>query len=242
MKRILCYAIIVIFGYQKFFGQGTIQDNHSDLTENEPCLTGELFAPELIVDVTTYLNSEWLPGDIYLVNGEAVRNKLIKYNGLLDELFWQEPKSKNVVKLDKESISLFHFYYLNGDTSVYFRKIKVKRSIITDSSEVFGQVIYNGSLSLFVLHTYKIERTELIRKNGIPYEKNVYVKEPVYIFRSANNKTFIVKNLSRRSLYAFSPGNKNKINEFLKANKALELINNRYLIKLTQFLRTIVNQ
>jgi len=222
-------------------GQKSFSTRDIDLKSSELCLTGELFTPDQIIEGTTYFNSEWLPGDIYLSNGEVVRNKLIKYNGLLDELFWQEPKSKNVIKLDKESILQFHFQNLDGDSTVYFRKIKVKKNAVADSSEFFGQVVYEGRLSLFVLHIHKFEKTELFRRGGVLLEKNVYAEEPVYIFRYSNNKTLVTKSLNRKRLYAFSPENKNKIKEFFKTNNTGTFKDISYLRSLAQFLSTLVN-
>jgi len=242
IKIVLAVAILHMITFQIMSGQKNTTGEDCDLTNSEPYLTGELFAQALPVDATTWLNSEWLSGDIYLSNGEVVRNKLIKYNGLLDELFWQEPKSKNIIKLDKEAILQFHFLNFKGDTSVYFRKIKVKRNIIADSSEIFGEVIYDGRLSLFVLQTFFIERRELIYMNGIPYQKDVYAEEPVYYFRLPDKKTFGTKSLSRKNLYALSANNKDKIKKFQKKNKTGGYINNSYLIRLTQFLSTIVDQ
>ena len=240
-KRIFVYTIFLIISFQNLAGQKSFSTANIDLKSSELCLTGELFTPDQIIEGTTYFNSEWLPGDIYLSNGEVVRNKLIKYNGLLDELFWQEPKSKNVIKLDKESILQFHFQNLDGDSTVYFRKIKVKKNAVADSSEFFGQVVYEGSLSLFVLHIHKFEKTELFRKDGVLLEKNVYAEEPVYIFRYRNNKTFITRKLNRNSLIAFSPENKNKIVEFLKENGNGIFTNKPGLIMLTRFLGTLKN-
>jgi len=242
IKIVLAVAILHMITFQILSGQRNTTGENCDLTDSEPYLTGELFAPALPVDATTWLNSEWLSGDIYLSNGEVVRNKLIKYNGLLDELFWQEPKSKNIIKLDKEGILQFHFLNFKGDTSVYFRKIKVKQNIIADSSEVYGEVVYDGSLSLFVLHTFFIERRELVYMNGIPFQKDVYAEEPIYLFRSTNNNTFVTRHLDRKSLIAFSPANKDKIKDFLKTNKNGRSINNSYLFRLTQYLSTMVNQ
>jgi hypothetical protein len=241
-KVILTHIILLVITFQHLYGQKTCCCDTNDKTDSEPYLSGELFAPALPVDAMTYFNQEWLLGDILLSSGEIIRNKLIKYNGLLDELFWQEPKANNIIKLDKEAILQFHFLNFKGDTSLYFRKIKVKRNIIADSSEVFGEVVYDGSLSFFVLHTFFIERRELINMNGIPIEKDIYAEEPIYIFRFTNNKTFVTKSLNRKNLYAFSPANKDKIKEFLKANKTGEFKNNSYLIRLTKFLSTIVNQ
>ena len=241
-KIIFVYTIVLIFTFQSLQGQKSFSIDNIDIKSSEFCLTGELFTPNQSIDGATYFNSDWAPGDIYLSNGEVVRNKLIKYNGLLDELFWQESRSKNVIKLDKEAIMQFHFLNLNGDSTVHFRKIKVKRSTISDSSEIFGQVIYEGSLSLFILHTYKTAGNELIRQNGNLFEKTNYSEEPIYIFRYTDNKTFITKSLSRKRLYAFSPGNKNKIKEFIKANKTGGNKDVSYLRRLTEFLGQIVNQ
>lgn len=240
-KRIFVYTIFLIITFQNLPGQKSFSTGNNDLKSSELCLTGELFTTDQIIEATTYFNSEWLPGDIYLSNGEVVRNKLIKYNGLLDELFWQEPKSKNVIKLDKESILQFHFQNLDGDSTVYFRKIKVKKNAVADSSEFFGQVVYEGRLSLFVLHIHKFEKTELFRRGGVLLEKNVYAEEPVYIFRYSNNKTFVTKSLSRKRFYAFSPENKNKIKEFFKTNNTGTFKDISYLRSLAQFLSTLVN-
>ena len=238
---ILFYAILQIINLQSLQAQKSFSGDNADQTNYELYLTGELFTPDFIVDGTTYFNSEWLPGDIYLSNGGVVRNKLIKYNGLLDELFWQEPRSGNVIKLDKEEILKFHFQNLNGDSSVYFRKIRIRRNALTDSSEIFAQVVYEGSLSLYILHTYMTAGTELVRQNGNLFEKTNYVGEPVYVFRLTNNKTLVFKSLNRKKLHSISPDNSEKIKEYLKTNRTGEFKDISFLRKLTQFLDTIVN-
>jgi hypothetical protein len=90
------------------------------------------------------------------------------------------------------------------------------------------------------LRTYKTAGNELIRQNGNLFEKTNYSEEPIYIFRYADNKTFITKSLNRKRLYAFSPGNKDKIKEFMKVNKPRGIKNISYLRKLTEFLGTLV--
>jgi hypothetical protein len=240
-KILLSYSFIFIFAFQSLSGQNKGSFNVNDKADCIQCLTGELFAPVSAVDPATWFNLEWLPGDIYLSTGEIVRNKLIRYNGLLDELLWKEPKSGNTIKLDKDPIAQFHFQNLNGDTSIYFRKIRVKKNVLSDSSEVFGEVIYDKINSLYILHTFNIKGTEIVRKGGTTFEKINYEKIPVYVFMFTKNKTFVTRNLSRRSLYSFCPEKKDRINEFLKSNKSPTTINNSYLIKLTEFLGTIVN-
>jgi hypothetical protein len=239
--KIYIYSVLIIIGIQSLNGQNKGSTNGINQADCILCLTGELFAPVQATDPATWYNTEWLAGDIYLSNGEIVRNKLIRYNGSLDELFWKEPKSGNTIKLDKEPIVQFHFQNLNGDTSIYFRKIKVKKNALSDTSEVFGEVIYDKSNSLYILHTFNIKGTEIVRTNGTTFEKIVYEKIPVYVFRFTKNKTFITRSLSRRSLYSFCPEKKDRINEFLKENKLGRSVNNFYLREVAQFLGTIVN-
>ena len=240
-KILLSCSLIFIFAFQSLSGQNKGSFKVNDQADCIQCLTGELFAPVSAVDPITWFNLEWLPGDIYLSNGEVVRNKLLRYNGSLDELFWKEPKSGNIIKLDRDPIVQFHFKNLNGDTSIYFRKIRVKINVLYDSSDVFGEVIYDKINSLYILHTFNIKGTEIVRSNGTTFEKINYEKIPVYVFMFAKNKTFITRSLSRRSLYSFCPDKKDRVNEFLKENKLGRSINNFYLREVAQFLGTIVN-
>jgi hypothetical protein len=240
-KIFLLYSILLIISIHDLNGQNNGSTNGSDQTDCIQCLTGELFAPVSAVDPVTWFNLEWLPGDIYLANGEIVRNKLIRYNGSLDELFWKEPISGNTIKLDKEPIVQFHYHNVNKDTIVYFRKIRVKRNALSDSSEVFGQVIYDKGNSLYILHTFNIKGTEIIRTNGTTFEKINYEKIPVYVFMFTKQKTFVTRSLSRRSLFSFCPEKKDRINEFLKENKLGLSVNNFYLREVAQFLGTIIN-
>ncbi len=119
-EAILTHIILIVITFQHLYGQKNCYSNSIDKSSLEPYLSGEIFTPGLPVDAITYFNQEWLSGEIFLSNGEIARNRLIKYNRLLDELFWKEPKSGKSIKLDKESILKFKFLNINGDTSVYF--------------------------------------------------------------------------------------------------------------------------
>lgn len=193
-------------------------------------------------DNITYFNKDWLSGDIFLSNGEIVRNKLIKYNGLIDEFLWKEPKSESIIKLDKEAVQRFHFLNVQGDTSVYFRKIKVKRDIFTDSSEIYGQEIYHGKISLFILHTFYVERREIVSTNTGYFQKEIYAEEPIYFLRFMNNKVVGFKNLNRKNLYAFIPDKKDQVKGFFKQTKQPKIETYPDIIMLMKFLNSIADQ
>jgi hypothetical protein len=238
-KIILAQTILYLFTLQYLSGQTSSCCLSVEKSGSESYLSGELYVPAMPVDIATYFNQDWLLGDILLATGEVVRNKFIKYNGLLDELFWLEPGSKNIIKLDKDAIQQFHYSNYMGDTSVYFRKIKIKQSANSDSAGIFVQIIYIGNLSLFISHTFYIDRRELVYNKGIILEKEIFREKPVYYFISVNTKTFITMSLSPKRLYEFCPGNNEKIREFFKTNRFGKNFKNSDLVRLTQFLGTL---
>jgi len=238
-RVILTYVFLLIIICQALYGQAECCCKSKDKSNYEPGLSGELFTMPL--DTLSTFNKFWFSGDIFLVDGEIIRSKYIKYSGLLDELFWFEPKSRKTIKLDKEAILQFHFLNVQGDTTVYFRKIKVKRDIFTDTSETYCQVVFEGSLSLLILHTYKLLRSDVIRKNGNLFENTIYKEEPIYIIKLAANNTFITKRLNRKKLCAFVPGKKDLINEFFKHTKLRKIKTYPDMLTLMKFLNSIAD-
>ena len=101
------------------------------------------------------------------------------------------------------------------------------------------QAIYSGNLSLFVSHTFYIDRRELVYGKGIMLEKEIYREKPVYYFISGNTKSFITMSISPKRLYEFCPGNNAKIREFFKTNRFGKNFENSDLVRLTQFLGTL---
>lgn len=241
-KLILTPAIILAIAFQTVSGQVNYSCNCKDKINSGPYLSGELFIPAEPLDVETYFNRDWLLGDIYLANGEIVRNKYIKYNKLLDEVFWLEPVSNSIIKLDKEGILQFHFLNFQGDTSVYFKRITVKRSAFADSSEIFGQEIFNGKLSLFILHNFFIKQREIVVIKGIMFQKNIYGEESIYYFRFLNNKTVGLKNINRKNMYAFAPDKKDLIKQVFKLTRLSKIEAYPDIIIFMRFLNSIVNQ
>jgi hypothetical protein len=205
-------------------------------------LAGEIVSSALQADSVTYLNNGWLPADLYLTNGDIIRKSYIKYNGLLDELYWLEPVTKKVIKLDKEEISRFHYVKFKSDTTVWFRKIKVRKNIGSDSANVFAQEIYSGKLSLFILHSFVMEGHEVSARNGAYYQKTIYSEAPVYYFRFLNKKTVGLKKLNRKSIYSIVPDKKDQIRKFFseKGNKRFK--NNSDLVRLAEFLSSVIYQ
>jgi len=211
-----------------------------DKTKAEPALTGEFV--EMPKDTLTWFRKEWQLGDIMLSDGQIVHNVQLKYNGLVDELFWFEPDSRKSVKLDKEAILRFHFLNIKGDTAINFRKIKVKRDILKDSSDVFGQEIYLGNLSLFILHTFYIKQSEVVITSKGFVQNDAYAEEPVYILQFRNDRTVRLKSLNRKNLYTMMPDKKDEIKQFFKQIRQVKIVSYAEIRALMHFLNTLVYQ
>jgi hypothetical protein len=242
IKFILIQVIFLAIAIRSVSGQVNYNCNCTDKIDSGPYLPGELFIPTEPLDVITYFNEDWLPGDIYLTNGEVVRNKYIKYNKLLDELLWLDPSSKKIIKLDKEGIFQFHFYNFKGDTTVYFKRITVKRHPLADSSKIFGQEIYNGRISFFIQYNIIIEQQELAVVNNVFCQKNIYGEKPIYYLQFLNKKAVGLTGLNRKSLFAVFPDKKDQIKQFFRENRELGFNTNSELARLAQFLSSIADR
>jgi|GEM_PF-1739348 hypothetical protein len=210
------------------------QRNH-----NESYLSGELYKPDILPDITTYFNSDWLSGDILMSDGTLKSNEKIKYNGLLDELFWLEPESRQTIKLDKGAILRFHYYNYQGDTSVYFRKLKVKRNTLNDSIEIFGQELFRGELSLYLLHSFYFARTTTVHVNKRDILKDIYEKDPVYYIGFQDKKIVGLKRFSRKNIYAAFPDKIIQIRKFISENYSGRIKTTDEIISLIQFVNSI---
>jgi hypothetical protein len=240
-KIFLAYFIFTVFASATGFSQPSSISTSKGINDSGPYITGELFAPTVPVEITTFFNRDWLSGDIYLCDGGIIRNKKFKYNGLLDELFCLDNKSNKIIKIDKEQVSRFHFKNLTGDSTVYFNKIMVKRDIISDTAEIFAEEIYTGKLSLFIFHKYSFERSELVSTERGALIKDIYKERPVYYLRYLNNNPEGFKKLNVKGLSSFIPGKEAQIKQFFRQAKRKEFKDKPELIQLCRFLNSINN-
>jgi hypothetical protein len=238
---ILVHIILLLTTSQAVFCQNECICIGTEKINTEPYLSGELFTPDVPLNIMTYFNRNWLPGDIYLADGGIIKNKKIRYNGLVDELFCLDPETNQTIKLDKEAIAQFHFHNFQGDTSVYFRKLKVKRNLLPDSTEIFVQVIYQGNVSLFVFRTFYFNHRETVYTDKSYILKDIYTEDPVYYMKLLNNEIVEFKRFSRKSIYTLVPGKKIQIKKFFRESISGRIKTNQEIIGLTKFLSSIVD-
>ena len=241
MKTKTILICLVLLGISSGAGFCQIICNCPDPYEiySETPLSGELFEPASTPDIATFFNKDWLPGNIWLTDGRNIRNKKIRYNGLLDELFLFGTESNQAIKLDKEAILQFHFLNFQGDTTIYFRKIRVKRDIFTDSTEIFVQEINRGKLSLLIFHSFYFAGKETVRMNKNYYLKEIYKEEPVYYLSFPDNKLVEFRRFSRKNLYTFLSDKKDQIRQYFRESNSGKIRTGQEILDFIQFLSSI---
>ncbi len=217
-----------------------------ELSENKniniyPIFSGELFDPSANPEPITFFNREWIQGDVYLKDGGVFRGLPIRYNGLLDELFCLKPGSNQVVKMDKQAIYQFHFLNYQGDTSIYFRSIRVKRDFNNDSVDVFVQAKLLKNISLLIKHSFYFVQSASVRINNGYFMKDIYKEEPLY-FLLFNDRQFEFRKLTRKNLYSLFPDHKKQISKYLYESATGRIKTPQEAISFINFLNYNIDQ
>lgn len=237
-KLLIAALIILASGSGTGFCQ-TSGNNDSRNIDYESLLTGELFDLSLTPDLSTYFNTEWIAGDILLANGRLVRNNNIRYNGLLDELFWLEPVSNQTIKLDKESILQFHFLNFQGDSTIRFRKIRVRKDIFTDSADKFVQEIKYGKVSLMISYSFYFAGKATVRTGKGAFLKDIYKGEPFYYLHLPDNRFVELKRFSRKNIYRALSARKDLIRQYFRESSSGKISTSREIHDFVQFLSSV---
>jgi hypothetical protein len=152
MKYLTGFIFIYLFTYLHTYSQSVFCDCSFD-DDNEIISDGNLTAK---VYISPNLNkkelyySSWGIGEVELVDGSIVKNKILRYNGYLDELVWLRDVDKKTGLVDKQLVKSFKIYDRDNISSNFFRKFKIKRWFSFDTVVVYMQVLAEGKLSLYV--------------------------------------------------------------------------------------------
>ncbi len=160
----------------------------------------------------------WMPGDLLMSDGSIVKNKILGYNSMLDELIWMRTPDYQQVVLNKKTIAGFTLYGTNNIKIAEFRKLYLKNWLSGDSSSTYLQVLVKGRLTLYV------ERKVILISNT-----EIFQNEDQYYLQK-EDKLYDMKP-NRRSLFRLM-GNENDKNRmkaivrknFLFVNKEPQLV------------------
>lgn len=229
MKGTFLYLIIMHFGVA-LSGQTVDPD-----TIFEPKLCGEIFRMKTGTIGEQFYNVDWAVGDIKLNTGEMAVKKLLKYNAFMDELIWLQTDSLWQVKLEKHFIDEFCLRNYYG-RSVLFRRIRLKLPRMTDTADVFLEVLTEKNASLYVFRNVIIQGTVNRVIGGIQYSFNKLVPQPEYILILPGGGRYTFKKIGRIALLKALPEDyRAVVNEIIRQNN-LSLMDENDLVKLTDLI------
>ena len=218
MKAIL--IVTLFLSYSSFLYS---QRNFSDPTYLdsvfEPKLPGEEYTPLPGLVGSQYYNNEWVLGNLELVNGKKICNKLLKYNGFIDEALWlpNDSDATSQIKLDKLSVADFWIQNPTGK-SAHFKRINTKKIYQSDSTDIFAEVITEGKFSLYIFRKISvIEDKNLVAKGKFYYTAKLG-QTPIYYIKQPTGQFYSLYKIKKKYFLNLFGEQRNDINKLLKKN------------------------
>lgn len=201
----------------------------------EQGLSGKMnITPRRPIGDQHYPAEEWLTGDVLLENGNAIKNKLLRYNGYLDELFWLYEGDYQQIQVDKNMISEFTLHTPAG-TQARFRRIGVYSPILIGKDEIFAEILYEGHVSVYSCRRV-IETTRGDYRVGDKLIGGIKIKPGhLYIFRLPDNTIRIIQKIRRRNILNLFPDQRREIRRLMR-EKRLRPRNEKELVEAAKVL------
>lgn len=205
----------------------------------EPSLSGSQYLESKRGIGSTYFYHDFLRGDVRLTDGEIAHNYFLKYNGLTDQLVIFREDSGWYFTPDKYFVSSFTINNYPGMDTLIFRKIRVKVDFVLDSSEIYGQELYSGKLSLYAWRRVIPAGNELQMTDEGVYSLSKYVSSPVYYFIVQGKPSIGFKNLKKRQVAKLFPDKAVEIKKLFREKHQRRIRNEADLAAMTKILDTV---
>ncbi len=116
----------------------------------EPTLLGKAFYNKFPNKEEQFFNN-WSNGDIYFTNNTSAKNKLIRYNALLDEILWMRERDFQIIILNRENIASIHFHADKENSQSHFIKIDHKNIQHPNNKNMFVQLLSDADDNVILL-------------------------------------------------------------------------------------------
>jgi len=230
MKQKLLLPILTCLFSASLHGQISIVDSVF-----EPKLRGKIYEMPTGYKGSQYYNDEWANADILLTNSEVACNKLLRYNGFIDELIWRNTANLMEVKLEKHFIDEFSLKNLGGKT-IRFKRIEAKLPMIADSVEIFVEVLAESQSSCYVYRKIIVKGYDLKDIAGKTYISNDLVAQPLYFLILPDKEVVVFRRINKRGILKAMPEKyRMPVKELLQKNH-LSLRNEENLKTLVGFI------
>lgn len=191
----------------------------------EDKLTGITIAHENLKLPQGEIYSLWSHGDIFLNNGEIITNRLMRYDGLSDQLVVSSVNENVQLVIEKNTIKGFDINLLNSDMILHYKKIKIRDIYSTEYHDAYLHVLVSGKTSLYAYRR--------IQHVGSTFDLETYYS---YVIIKDDGSIYHFANFSRRYIAGLFPEKKeifkpqlrkqrNRVRDEEHLIKAIELYN-----------------
>ena len=238
MKAIYRFFLTSALLIQVMCGSSNRAENH---TKDVVLLTGEIFTPTVNYSGNAWYSSGWVNGTVETINGVVYTGQQLRYNMLLDQLFWLSPNANRRVMLDKNTIKSF-MLEMEGEVMHSFRKIYLPDPVTGTLQGIFARILFDqeqGVTLLGVYHKRFSSRSERVNRGGRTAHVRILTDNTSYYMQINDEDNMIsVRPRNRAFINAF-PDNKDTIRQMLRDHnlrvrdeasmiQAIRLINEYY--------------
>jgi len=206
----------------------------------EPDLTGEIYYPQAGLLGNEFFNANYSSGDVVLTSGDTIANKALRYNGRIDGLLFLPKNSSHEILLDHRFIKAFSLNIQPDHPAAIFRKIKITKELSADSSDVFGQLLFQDKLSLYAYRRSIHTENVIMNAGDTRVSRERYDFSTVYYFQLSNHRTIGFKKFRKRELYKLFPENKELMKRLFKEKHQRRFRNEDDLVRIAGILNEVV--
>ena len=218
MKRLYLYLLFSLSICQVYSQQSDCQcssDEDYGIRLRTGLIGAEYHNPVEGYEGEQYFN-DWTAGDIMLINGEVIEGIFIRYEKYLDELLWLRDTDFKKGILNKNIVGGFRLYDNKKKLAASFIKKKIVLPM-TDSADVFLQVLVSGQISLYAYRNVNIASNDYILSDNTKY------------LISAQGHDFMLT-LTRKSLLDIPVMQRKEMKSILRKNRIAVKDNEQQLI------------
>ncbi|MGE5394830.1 MAG: hypothetical protein ACM3P1_08795 [Candidatus Saccharibacteria bacterium] len=182
-------------------------------TDNIHQLIGKRYIPPVYYKGPQYLYSDadWIPGTVYLTNGDSVAHLFLKYNRMQDELIYFNQKNNTAVRLDKKQLLGFALGY--GDRPTVFRKIA---HIHASNKAGYYEVLYNGKTDVLAQRRSELKICPTYTsKSGVKKDRQ-FVAYDRYLISGKENELLPIRLRKKSLLLKFGDSKKKEVSRTIR--------------------------
>jgi hypothetical protein len=177
----------------------------------EPRLSGEVFRVRTETKGSPFFYDHWSPGTVILVSGAEIDDHLLMYNGFIDELIYQHPRTYEIIIADKKLVRGF-ILKSNGREDVFKKFSHGPWSGIFRTGTYF-RVLHEGDISLLVHQKVKKAGEVAEYTDDGPLIKTKLEANPAYYIVLNDGRVFFIKRFNRRAFYKILPENREEVRQ-----------------------------